>query len=349
MPNPMVSPARKRVLTGDRPTGRLHLGHYVGTLANRVRLQDEYEVFLVLADYHMLTTHYRRDQVAQAPANIRDMVLDYLSVGIDPAKTIIYTQSQVPQVCELQLLFSMLVSVARAQRIPTLKEVMAAQGIAQPSLGLLGYPVLQAADILLMRADMVPVGKDQVSHVELCRDIARRFNHLYGDTFPEPQALIGDVPLLVGTDGRSKMSKSLDNAIFLTDDEDTVRHKVMRMYTDPTRRHATDPGHMEGNPLFIYHDTFNLNPAEVEDLKQRYRRGRVGDVEVKQRLFEALWAFLVPIQQRRAHYAAELRRIDSLLEHGNARAMAEAQETIQLARHAMGLSYATTAPATRVP
>lgn len=340
---PTVIPkTRKRVLTGDRPTGRLHLGHYVGTLANRVRLQDEYEVFLVLADYHMLTTHHRRDHIVQAADNIREMVLDYLSVGIDPAKATVYVQSQVPHVCELQLLFSMLVSVARAQRIPTLKEVMAAQGIAQPSLGLLGYPILQAADILLMRADTVPVGKDQVSHIELCRELARHFNRLYGDTFPEPEALVGEVPLLVGTDGRNKMSKSLDNAIFLTDDEETVRRKVMRMYTDPTRRHATDPGHIEGNPLFIYHDTFNLDTAEVEDLKQRYRSGRVGDVEVKQRLFQALWSFLAPMRQRRAFYAAEPRRIDELIERGNARAMAEAKETIQMVRHAMGFTYSTT-------
>lgn len=339
MSDTVVAKARNRILTGDRPTGRLHLGHYVGTLANRVRLQDDYDVFLVLADYHMLTTHYRPEHIAQAADHIRDIVLDYLSVGIDPAKTTIYVQSQVPQVCELQLLFAMLVSVARAQRIPTLKSVMAAQGITQPSLGLLGYPVLQAADILLMRADTVPVGKDQVSHLELCREIARRFNHLYGDTFPEPQALIGEVPLLVGTDGRRKMSKSLDNAIFLNDDEATVRHKVMRMYTDPTRLHASDPGHIEGNPLFIYHDTFNPNAAEVEDLKQRYRSGRVGDVAVKQRLCEALGAFLAPLRKRRAHYAAKPRYLDDLIEHGNARAMAEAKETIQRVRQAMGLTY----------
>lgn len=346
MPTMADPRARKRVLTGDRPTGKLHLGHYVGTLANRVRLQDDYEVFLVLADYHMLTTHYRREHIAQVADHIRDIVLDYLSVGIDPAKTTVYIQSQVPQVCELQLLFSMLVNVARAQRIPTLKAVMAAQGIAQPSLGLLGYPVLQAADILLMRADTVPVGKDQVSHLELCREIARRFNHLYGDTFPEPQGLIGEVPLLVGTDGRGKMSKSLDNAIFLSDDEETVRHKVMRMYTDPTRLHASDPGHVEGNPLFIYHDTFNPNTAEVEALKRRYLRGAVGDVEVKQRLCEALCAFLAPLRMRRAHYAAQPRDVADLIERGNARARAEAKETLQQVRQAMGLNYSTTSPLT---
>jgi tryptophanyl-tRNA synthetase len=288
LPTEVLRP-RPRVLSGDRPTGPLHLGHYVGTLANRVRLQDACEVFLVTADYHMLTTHCQRHHLIQARTHIRNLVLDYLSVGIDPAKTTIYVQSHVPQVCELQVLFSMLVTVARAQRIPTLKEVMTAHGMTQPSLGLLSYLVLQAADILLLRADLVPVGKDQVTHLELCREIARRFNHLYGATFTEPQALVGDVPLLVGLDGHAKMSKSLGNAIFLSDDEATVRHKVMRMYTDPTRRHATDPGHVEGNPVFAYHEVFNPDVAEVEALQQRYRAGRVGDVEVKQRL--ARWDF----------------------------------------------------------
>jgi tryptophanyl-tRNA synthetase len=329
----------KRILTGDRPTGKLHLGHYVGTLANRVRLQDEYEVFLVIADYHMLTTHNRRDHIAAAAENIREMVLDYLSVGIDPEKTTIYVQSQVPQVCELQLIFSMLVTVARAQRIPTLKEVITAQKIENPSMGLLGYPILQAADILLVRADTVPVGKDQESHIELCREIARRFNNLYGDVFPEPDALIGEVPVLVGIDGQAKMSKSLGNAIFLSDDEETVRKKVMSMYTDPNRIHATTPGRVEGNPVFIYHDVFNSDKEEVEELKERYRTGRVGDVEVKKRLNRALNEFLAPIRERRARYAADPRIVEDLLKRGNARAEEEARTTLRLTREAMGLSY----------
>jgi len=323
---------KKRILTGDRPTGKLHLGHYVGTLANRVRLQDEYEVFLVIADYHMLTTHNRREHIADAAANIREMVLDYLSVGIDPEKTTIYVQSQVPKVCELQLIFSMLVTVARAQRIPTLKEVIAAQKIENPSLGLLGYPILQAADILLVRADTVPVGKDQESHIELCREIARRFNSFYGDVFPEPEALIGEVPILVGIDGQAKMSKSLGNAIFLSDDEETVRRKIMSMYTDPNRIHATDPGRVEGNPVFIYHDAFNSNKEEVEELKERYRKGRVGDVEVKKRLNRAVNEFLAPIRERRARYGADPRFVEELLRRGNARAEEEAAETLRLTR-----------------
>src|SRR5262245_48243504 len=190
-----------RILTGDRPTGQLHLGHYVGTLANRVRLQDEYEVFLLIADYHSLTTHPTQADVAATRPNARGLVLDYLSVGIDPDKTTIYRQSDVPTVTELTLIFSMLVTVPRVDRIPTLKEVMESQHIEQPSLGLLTYPVLQAADILHVLADLVPVGKDQESHIELTREIARRFNTLYGELFPEPQALIGEVPTLPGTDG----------------------------------------------------------------------------------------------------------------------------------------------------
>lgn len=253
---------KPRVLTGDRPTGSLHLGHYVGTLANRLRLQETHEVFLVIADYHMLTTHYRREALVQMGEHIHALVLDYLSVGLDPDKTTIYVQSQVPQVCELLVLLSILVTVTRAQRIPTLKEVMAAQGITHPSVGLLSYPILQAADILLMRANVVPVGKDQASHVELCRDLARRFNHLYGEVFREPESLIGDVPLLVGIDGQAKMSKSLGNAISLSDNAETVHVKVMRMYTDPTRIHATTPGHVAGNPVFVYHDVFNPDRAE---------------------------------------------------------------------------------------
>lgn len=330
---------KKRALTGDRPTGKLHLGHYVGTLNSRLRLQDECELFLVIADYHALTTDYHREHIAQVSGNVREIVLDYLSVGIDPEKTTIYVQSQVPQVCELQLIFSMLVTVTQAQRIPTLKEMIATQGIVNPSMGLLGYPILQAADILAMRADTVPVGKDQEPHIELCREIARRFNRLYGDVFPEPEVLVGEVPILVGLDGRNKMSKSRQNAIYLSDDGETVRKKVMRMYTDPKRIHATDPGSIEGNPVFIYHDVFNASKEEVVELKRRYRKGDVGDVEVKERLSRALNEFLAPIRIRRAQYNDEPQIVEDILKRGNARAKSEAIETVRLSRRAMGLAY----------
>lgn len=330
---------RKRILTGDRPTGKLHLGHYVGTLENRVRLQDEYEVFLIVADYHMLTTRTERKFIDEVAENVRHLVLDYLSVGIDPEKTTIYVQSLVPEVAEIFLLFSMLVTVPRLQRVPTLKEVMAAQHIENPSAGLLNYPVLQTADILIVRADLVPVGKDQESHIEVCREIARRFNQLYGNVFPEPNGLYGDVTTLVGTDGKAKMSKSLNNAIFLSDDEETVAKKIMSMYTDPTRIRATDPGHVEGNPVFIYHDAFNSNREEVEDLKARYRKGTVGDVEVKKRLISAVNNFLEPIRERRAKYEAKPKVTEEIIHHGTEVVTREGRETVRLMREAMGMTY----------
>ncbi len=328
---------RNRILTGDRPTGRLHLGHYVGTLANRIRMQETHELFLLLADYHTLTTHATRADVARTRQNAREIVLDYLGVGIDPDKATIYVQSDVPEVAELTLLFSMLVTVPRLERVPTLKEVMRDQHISHPSLGLLSYPVLQAADILLVRADLVPVGGDQESHVEVTREIARRFNTLYGPVFPEPQALIGDVPMLVGIDGKLKMSKSLGNAIFLADDAATVAEKVMQMYTDPARVRADIPGTVEGNPVFVFHDTFNDDEAEVEELKAHYRAGTVGDVEVKQKLARALNRFLDPIRARRTQHERRPLLVDDILAAGADRARPIAQETLRLAREAMGL------------
>jgi tryptophanyl-tRNA synthetase len=328
---------QKRILTGDRPTGKLHLGHWVGSLKNRVRLQEEYECFFIIADYHILTT--RLDNLHEIEQNIRDLVLDYLAVGIDPERSTIYLQSLVPEVTELHLLFSMLTTVPRLQRVPTLKEVMRSLQIETASYGLLGYPVLQAADILMVRADLVPVGKDQASHLELTREIASRFNHLYGPVFPLPETLVGEVPTLVGTDGKHKMSKSLNNAIFLSDDPATVERRVMSMYTDPTRIRATDPGHVKGNPVFIYHDIFNPNVEEVNDLKKRYRAGRVGDVEVKKKLAAALNAFLDPIRQRRAEFAARSGLVEEIIHAGSARARREAAETLRLAREAMGLNY----------
>jgi tryptophanyl-tRNA synthetase len=328
---------RKRILTGDRPTGDLHLGHYVGSLANRVRLQDEYECFFIIADYHALTTAY--DRSAEVQGNIRGLVLDYLSVGMDPERSTIFLQSLVPEIPELYMLFSMLVSVPRLQRMPALKEVMRDLKLETATLGLLEYPVLQAADILCVRGEVVPVGKDQVSHVELTREVARRFNDLYRPVFPEPEALVGDVPTLPGTDGKAKMSKSVGNAIYLSDGAETVRRKVMSMYTDPTRIHATDPGHVRGNPVFTYHDAFNGDKEEVAELKRRYRRGRVGDVEVKQRLIRVLNDFLEPVRERRARYEARPGLTEQVVEAGSRRARQEAQETLRLAREAMGLTY----------
>lgn len=326
-----------RILTGDRPTGQLHLGNYVGTLANRAKLQDEYEMILLVADYHSLTRKVDKDHVLETRNAVREVVLDNLAAGVDPDKTTYYVQSDVPSVAELHLLFSMLTTVPRLERVPSLKEIMDAEHIEQPSYGLLGYPVLQAADILHVRANLVPVGRDQASHVEVTREIARRFNYLYGDVFPEPDALIGDVPTLMGTDGSGKMSKSRGNAIMLADDPETIRQKVMNMYTDPTRIRADIPGNPDGNPVFQYHDAFNPNKDEVEDLKTRYRAGKVGDVEVKKKLNAALQAFLEPIRERRNYYAARPELVNEILAAGADKVRPMSAETLRMAREAMGI------------
>jgi tryptophanyl-tRNA synthetase len=330
---------RKRLLTGLRPTGRFHLGNYVGTFEKDLELQNsgEFECFFLIADLHSLTTGY--ETARMIGEDIREGVLDFLAVGIDANKSTLYLQSLIPEVSELFLLFTMLVSATRAQRIPTLKEQIRDLKLESASLGLLNYPVLQAADILMVRGEVVPVGKDQMSHIELTREIARRFNTLYGPVFPEPEYLEARFPVLPGTDGTAKMSKSIGNTIMLSDDAETVRKKVMGMYTDPTRLRATDPGHVRGNPVFVYHDAFNPNVEEVKDLKARYTRGKVGDVEVKQKLATALNAFLDPIRERRAEYERQPGLLEDILGDGSRRARLEARDTLDLAQAAMGLNY----------
>lgn len=329
---------KKRILTGDRPTGKLHLGHYVGSIKNRVALQDEYECFFIIADLHTLTTKPEKEHIEELADNVRSAVLDYLACGIDPQKSVIYLQSAVPEVIELSLFFQNLVTVPRLSRLPSLKDMAKGAGFEEMPFGLLGYPVLQAADILLPRAHLVPVGKDNVAHVEITREIARRFNNLYGEVFPIPDALVSDQGSLVGTDGDAKMSKSLNNAIYLSDDPKTVEKRVMSMYTDPNRTRADIPGTVEGNPVFIYHDVFNPNKEEVEDLKTRYRAGKVGDVEVKQKLARALNAFLDPIRERRAYYEAQKGLVDEIVYEGTQRMRQEARETLTIVKKAMGLA-----------
>lgn len=330
--------AKKRILTGDRPTGKLHLGHFAGTLQNRVKLQETYETFIIIADYHALTTKPSKADISSFDENINDMVLDYLSVGLDPKMVTFYRQSSVPQVTELFLMFLMLVTVSRAQRIPTLKDVMRDLGIKAPSMGLLSYPILQAADILIVKGELVPVGKDQESHVELAREIARSFNASYGTVFPEPKALVGDTPTLPGTDGKAKMSKSLANAIYLSDPADVVSNKVMSMYTDPKRVHATDPGEVNGNPVFIYLDNFGKDKGKIEEYKKRYKDGKVGDIEVKKYLADVLNEFLNPIRAKREKCLKNKGLVEKILADGNERTKKEAEKTISEARKAMGLS-----------
>jgi tryptophanyl-tRNA synthetase len=327
---------RKRILTGDRPTGKLHLGHYVGSLHNRVELQEEYDCLFIIADLHMLTTQPKKEQVVRVAQNVRDIVLDYLAAGIDPAQSTIFLQSAVPETYELNLLLGMLVSVPRLERLPSLKDMAQDANLDVMPFGLLGYPVLQAADILLPRAHLVPVGQDNEAHVEVTREIARRFNRLYDDVFPIPDVL-SEGPTLVGTDGQGKMSKSRGNAIFLSDDAETVKRKVMGMYTDPHRVHADIPGRVEGNPVFVYHDAFNPDVGEVQDLKERYRRGKVGDVEVKRKLAQAVNGFLDPMRERRACYESQPGLVDDILIEGIRRTRGIAQSTMEMVYEAMGL------------
>ncbi len=328
---------RKRILTGDRPTGKLHLGHFVGSHRHRLALQDQYDCFFLVADLHMLTTKPDKADILAISDNARAIVMDHLAIGIDPAKVTFCLQSAIHETYELQLLISGLITMERLQQLPTIKDMAAAAHMEQIPYNLLGYPVLQAADILLPRADLVPVGKDNESHVELTRQIARRFNNAYGEVFPLPEAyVVGGT--LVGTDGQAKMSKSLDNAIFLSDDAATVRRRVMSMYTDPNRITADVPGAVEGNPVFVYHDFFNPDTAEVEDLKERYRSGRVGDVEVKEKLAKALNDFLDPMRERRAYYEAQTGFVDELIFDGTLKAREEARLTLIEVKKAMGLS-----------
>ena len=329
---------RKRILTGDRPTGKLHLGHHVGSIQNRVRLQQEYECFFIIADLHMLTTKNRVEDIAEIDKNARVMVLDQLAAGIDPEISTFYLQSGIPEINEMYTLFQSLVTVARLERVPSLKDMAKAANIEMP-LALLGYPVLQAADILCVRGNLVPVGKDNLAHVEVTREIARRFNHYYGDVFPEPEPLVqeGDEATLIGTDGQAKMSKSLNNAIFLSDDVKTVEKKVRSMYTDPNRTSADVPGRVEGNPVFIYHDTFNPNKAEVDDLKDRYRLGKVGDVEVKDKLTIAINNFLDPMRERREKYD-QTGYVEDIIYQGTLKTREEVRETLFAMKKAMGLT-----------
>ena len=327
---------KKRILTGDRPTGRLHLGHYIGSLKNRILLQNQYQCFFLVADIHTLTTQPHKQNLVMLRENIHEMILDYLAVGIDPTKSNIVLQSSLPEIYELNTLLGMLASVPRLERIPSLKEMADAANLKTISLGLLGYPVLMAADILLMRAHTVPVGEDNQANVELARELARRFNNMYAEIFPIPEHYTEGT--LIGTDGQVKMSKSLNNTIFLSDNSEIVEQKVMGMFTDPNRITASTPGQVENNPVFIYHRAFNPDKVEVLDLEDRYKRGKVGDVEVKQKLARALNEFLEPIRDRRNTYAQDNGLVNDILIQGTRQAHTLAQDTISKVRESMGIT-----------
>ena len=327
---------RKRILTGVRPTGPLHLGHYAGALENWIKLQTTYDCYFLIADYQVSDYADDLGRVRQA---VWEVALDWLAVGLDPARSSFVIESLIPEHAELTLWLSWFLPLGMLQRNPTLKAEMEDFGGKSVPVAFFTYPVMQIANILMPRAHLVPVGADQLPHIELTREIARRFNRQFKEVFPEPEGLVGRVPRLVGTDGQAKMSKSLNNAIYLKDPPAVVNEKVRSMYTDPTRLRATDPGHVEGNPVFMYHDVFNPDRDEVADLKDRYRRGAVGDVEVKQKLASALTAFLDPIRERRARYEADMRLVRDALEEGTSRARKAARTTMTLVREALDLGY----------
>ena len=321
-----------------RPTGRLHLGHLVGALGNWVPLQDTYDCFYFVADWHALTSEYA--DTSRIARNVYDVVADWIGAGLDPEKGTFFVQSLVPEHAELYLLLSMVIAVPWLERVPTYKEQRETLKDKDLStIGFLGYPLLQTADVAMYDAQFVPVGEDQVAHLELAREVVRRFNKFFGDVLVEPQPLLTTFGRLPGLDGDKKMSKSLGNTIHLSDTEDEVRKKVRQMYTDPKRIRADIPGTVEGNPVFVYHDAFNPNTVEVEDLKARYRAGKVGDVEVKTKLAIALNAYLEPIRQRRSAVLARPGHLREILFEGSKRARAVAAGTMDRVREAMKITY----------
>jgi tryptophanyl-tRNA synthetase len=328
---------KPRVVSGMRPTGKLHLGHLVGALNNWAALQDEYDCFYFVADWHALTSDYA--DTSEVVGSAYDMVADWIASGLDPDRSTLFVQSLVPEHAELFLLLSMTVPIPWLERVPSYKEQMAQLTDKDLStLGFLGYPLLQTADVIIYDARYVPVGEDQVAHLELSREIVRRFHNFYGELFVEPQPLLTTFPRLPGLDNR-KMSKSYGNTINLSDDAESVRKKVMQMYTDPKRVRADVPGTVEGNPVFMYHDAFNPDGAQVEDLKARYRAGKVGDVEVKTKLATALNAHLEPLRARRAQVMAKPSALRDILHEGSRKARTIAHETMERVRAAVKLKY----------
>lgn len=348
-----AEPGRPRILTGDTPTGRLHLGHWVGSLENRVRLQDQYDCYFLIANMHAYTT--RAEKAAEVRRDTLEIVKDWLSVGIDPERATLVLQTEIPAIAELSWYLAMLVPFNRVMRNPTLKAEIEAKDLGDHySFGFPLYAVGQCADILAFRAELVPVGEDQEAHIEMCREVARRFDHVYcgvpsttddkdyvaqGGVFPVPKALLGRISRLIGTDGKQKMSKSLDNAIFLSDDAGTIKKKCGKVFTG--RQSATDPGTVEGNALFQYAKAFMTDPARIAELEALYTKGEIGDGAVKQEVAAAIDTFLAPIRERRAAYEGPAgdRRILEILRAHTSRANAVAEETLRMAKAAMQLDY----------
>ena len=333
---------KKVILTGDRPTGKLHIGHYVGSLRERVKMQEsgEYDPFIMIADQQALTDNARDPEKIRR--SLTEVALDYLAVGLDPAKSTLFVQSQIPALAELNLYYLNLVTVSRLERNPTVKaEIQQKNFNRSIPAGCFTYPVSQTADITAFKANLVPVGDDQEPMLEQAREIVRTFNSIYGEVLVEPEGVFppkgqGRIP---GLDGNAKMSKSLGNAIYLSDDEDTLKKKVMSMYTDPNHIHVEDPGQVEGNVVFTYLDIFDKDTAKVQELKDHYRHGGLGDVKIKRYLMEVLNAELAPIRQRRAEFAKDLPAVMDILKAGSDRANQVAAQTLDEVKDAMGLNY----------
>ncbi len=355
----MTAISKPRLLTGDTPTGRLHLGHWVGSIENRLALQDQYDCYFIIANVHAFTT--RADYPEDIHQSVIDIATDYLAAGIDPHRSAMFLQSEIPTIAELTFFFSMLISYPRLMRNPTIKDEIRDKGLGDNySFGFLLYPVGQVADILAFRPDIVPVGEDQVPHIEMTREVARRFNQLYcgvdphtadkdylakGGLFPIVDVKLGRSRRLVGLGAPNaegnllKMSKSLNNAILLSDDPDTISRKVMGMYTDPNRLKATDPGATDNNPLWIFHEIFNPDQAWVNEAEERYRQGRIGDVDAKKKLIDVLVALIEPIRQRRLVYEKDPAQVLAILKAGTDKANAVAEQTLKLAKEAMKQQY----------
>lgn len=334
--------SKKIILTGDRPTGKLHIGHYIGSLKNRVQLQNsgEYESFIMIADQQALTDNARDPEKIRR--SLTEVALDYLAVGLDPAKSTIFVQSQLPELHELTMHYLNLVTLSRLERNPTVKTEIKQKNYENSiPAGFLIYPVSQAADITAFKATTVPVGEDQLPMIEQTREIVRSFNSIYGEVLIEPEAVIpkdtcGRLP---GTDGKAKMSKSIGNCIYLSDDADTIKKKVMSMYTDPNHIRVEDPGQVEGNTVFTYLDVFAPNKEEVEEMKAHYRRGGLGDMKVKKYLNEVMQAELEPIRKRREEFAQDMDYVYKMLRDGSDKAREVAAQTLKEVREAIGLEY----------
>lgn len=329
----------KIALTGDRPTGKLHLGHFVGSIQNRVKLQDEVDKsFYMVADIQGLTDNAENPDKIRG--NVLEVVLDNLACGIDPRKTTMFIQSEIPEIAELTVLFLNLVTLARLKRNPTVKDEMKQKGFGEDvPAGFLAYPVSQAADILFCKSNLIPVGEDQLPVIEQVNEIVLKFNSLYGEIFQKVKPVLSETTRLIGTDGNSKMGKSLNNGIYLSDSFDEISKKVMNMYTDPKHIHVEDPGNVEGNVVFTYLDIFDEKKDEVLELKKQYQKGGLGDVVIKKRLIEVLESVIAPIRERREELAKDPKAIMKILEEGTKEAKRIATETMAEVRKAIKIDY----------